>query len=240
MLIPENIIVNADDFGLKPSINQAILTCFEKGYINSTSFLTNTAYFEETVYLINQNKVISNIGIHVDLAEGRPISNFDMPEYLDNNGNWDLKKTDKKIKILDRGTKISFTREIYAQIDKALSANISVTHLDAHYHLHTLPCFCPLFLQAAKHYNLKLRLAQTSNEGNYINFLYRKYINKQFKADGVQYSDFFENVHYFLSNGPYRQGIIEIMLHPDLDSSGKLTDHYDASEIEKWIAFLEK
>lgn len=240
MLIPENIIVNADDFGLRPSINQAIVNCFEKGYINSTSFLTNTAYFENTVYLINQTKVISNIGVHVDLAEGKPVTNFDKVAFLNHNGNWNLRETDKKIRILDRGTKASFTKEIYAQIDKALAANITVTHLDSHHHLHTLPCFYPLFLQAAKHYNLKLRLAQTTNEGSYIKFFYRKYINQQFKANDVQYSDYFENVYHFLSNGTHRQGIIEIMLHPDLNTLGKLTDHCDASEMENWISFLQK
>ena len=240
MLIPENIIVNADDFGLRPSINQAIVNCFEKGYINSTSFLTNTPYFEDTVHLIKDYKVISNIGIHVDLAEGRPITNFDKLTFLDDDGNWNLKETNKKIRVLDKNTKALFIKEIYAQIDKALAANIDITHLDSHHHLHTLPCFYPLFLQAAKQYGLKLRLAQTTNEGNYIKFSYRKFINRRFKVDHVQYSDYFENVHHFLKSDHSRQGVTEIMLHPDLNELGEITDGYEASEMKNWINFIEK
>jgi len=240
MPLPVNVKATADDLGLYPSVNYAILQCYQNGYINSTSLITNTAYFEETINLIHNNDCISNIGVHINFAEGKPVSNFNLQNYLDKDGNWNLQKTNKKITVLDSIAKESFLKEIYAQINRALSANISIVHLDSHYHLHTLPCFYQLFIRAAKRYKLKLRLAQTYNEGNYIKFAYRKYVNREIKKSYTGYSDYFETVTGFLKNGEpfYRNNTVEIMLHPDIDKTGRLTDHVDKSTLEAWINYI--
>ncbi|PTQ99325.1 putative glycoside hydrolase/deacetylase ChbG (UPF0249 family) [Mucilaginibacter yixingensis] len=241
MKIPHNIIATGDDLGLNPSVNKAILYCFEHGYINSTSFLTSTEYFDETVELIHSNKTISNIGVHVNFASGRPITQFTQRDFLDNEGNWDLKKTNRKVYFLSADAKATFMKEIYAQIDKAVAANIGVLHIDSHYHLHTLPCFWRLFLQAAQRYKLKIRLAQTYYEGNYIKYLYRKRINDVFKSEGSQYSNYFESVNHFLKS--HEAGVVnsltEVMLHPDFDENGKLIDHFDQNSLPDWVNYLE-
>jgi len=239
MMIPDNVIANADDLGLQPSINRAILYCFEQGYINSASLLTNTEYFDETVYLIHQNPSIINIGVHVNLAEGKPVTNFDQEAYLDSDGNWNLNMTNKKVSLLPPGANMAFAKEINAQIDKTLSAKIPITHLDSHYHIHTLPAFYKLFLKAANSYNLKLRLAQTYSEGSWVKFTYRKYVNSLIKKSDKAYSGYFETVDEFLKNTIPRDKITEVMLHPDFDPSNNLTDHYDSSTLSKWTTFLE-
>jgi len=107
--------------------------------------------------------------------------------------------------------------------------------------LHTLPCFYRLFINAAKHYKLKLRLAQTYNEGNYIKFLYRKYVNHEIKTNNIGYSDYFETVAGFLKKGEifYQNKYIEIMLHPDIDKAGRLVDHVDKGNLENWINYIK-
>ncbi len=241
MCIPDNIVATADDLGLNHSVNKAILNCFIKGYINSTSFLTNTQYFEETVNLINNNKGINNIGLHINLTTQKPVTNFSQHSFLDELGNWNRECTNKTTNFLTSEAKSAFLKEIHAQIDKALSAKISIVHLDSHHHIHTLPCFYQLFLQVAKTYKLKLRLAQTYNEGNFFKFRYRKYINNVFKANNTNYTDYFETVGHFLktSNAFTLSGVTELMLHPDMDTSGQLIDHYDISSMIDWINFLE-
>jgi predicted glycoside hydrolase/deacetylase ChbG (UPF0249 family) len=236
-----NIVPNADDLGLSPSINRAILYCFEQGYINSTSFLTNTIYFEDTVKLIKMNPSIRNIGVHVDLAEGKPVSNFNHHSFLDSEGNWDFTKTNKKISFPKKEEKKAFIGEIFAQIEKALDYNIVVTHLDSHCHLHNLPAFIFLFIEAAKKYNLKLRPALSYYEAKPINFLYRKLVNSIIMANNNNYTDYVESISYFLENKkvPVSTKILEIVLHPDFDASGSLTDHVDCMAINKWIDFLK-
>jgi predicted glycoside hydrolase/deacetylase ChbG (UPF0249 family) len=241
MCIPANVIANADDLGMRPSVNKAILYCFEQGYINSTSIMVNTGYFEEAVDFVHDHSSITNIGVHVNLAAGKPISNFYQPAYLTDDGNWNFTKINIKLSVLSAADKAAFSNEIHAQIDKALANKIPLTHIDSHRHIHNLPCFYKLFLEAAKHYNLKIRLAQTYNEGNYLNFYYRKYINNAFRKGENNYSDYFEDVQHFLKNG-MRAGensVVEIMLHPDFDATDKLIDHFDKNSLKNWIAFLE-
>jgi len=239
MRVPNKIIANADDLGYNSSVNKAILHCFEQGYINSTSFMTNTPYFDEAAELIHRNPVIANIGIHVDLAEGKPLTNF-KEDYLDDAGNWDIKKTNKVFNSLSRTAKMAFSKEINAQVDKALSAKIPLVHLDSHLHLHTLPCFYKLFLAVAKHHKLKIRLAQTYKEGSRLKFYYRRYINNIFIKNGQNYSDRFETVEIFLQNKNqvHKNIITEVMLHPWFNPSGALEDHYDEDALTKWMNFL--
>jgi predicted glycoside hydrolase/deacetylase ChbG (UPF0249 family) len=241
MRIAEDIIANADDLGIKQSVNAAILRCFELGYINSTSVITNTVYFNETIDLIRTNKSITNVGLHVNLIEGKPLSNFTASQYLDEDGSWAKEKLNNKRLLLNRTEKTAFYNEIVMQIDRALGAKIPVLHLDSHYHLHTLPAFFDLFLQVAKLYKLKIRIAQTFNEGNYLNYWYRLYINGIYRHHKLNYSQHFLTVESLLHNKNVNSygGVIEVMLHPDLDPSGKLIDHVDPFALANWMEFVD-
>ena len=243
MLIPTNIIANADDFGLDSAINKGILRCFEKGYINSTSLMTNTEAFDEAVNLIHENPSVINIGLHINLAEGKPATNFTRTEYLDKNGNFNFKKINNPLNILNAGTKAAFYKEITSQLDRALSNKVQISHIDSHCHLHTLPCFYPLFLQTAKQYKLKIRLAQSYNEGNFLKLYFRKYINNKFRQSNLNYSAYFETVEYFLKTRvkpeTSRNETVELMLHPYIDQNGALKDHFDEGSLRDWLAFLK-
>lgn len=241
MSIPHNIVANADDMGRDPVVNAAILRSFELGYINSTSLITNMDGFEEAVEMIQTRPVFKNIGVHINLGEGPPLTGVNN-RYLDANGHWNIDKTNQVRRTLNAAEKSQFLNEINAQIDRALSQKIPISHLDSHLHLHTLPCFCKLFLTAARQHDLKLRLAQTYNEGSLLKYYYRKYINNLAKKKGLNYTDRLETVDRFLSYyaqpGSLQQKI-EIMFHPWFDNTDGLTDNYDPASFKKWIGYLE-
>jgi predicted glycoside hydrolase/deacetylase ChbG (UPF0249 family) len=240
MLIPQNIIVNADDIGLNPSVNQAILYSYQQGYINSTSLLTNMDYFNQAVDLIHQHPEIVNIGLHGNFAEGKPVTDFKARHFLTANGSWDINKTNNVLLFLNADSKAAFVSELNAQIEKALAANVKISHLDSHLHLHTLPAFLGIYITAAKKYGLKLRLAQTYREGSYIKYLYRKFINGKIKSFGLARSAFFETVDKFLADTArnFNGQPIEIMVHPDFQPQGELFDHVDTTSMDKWTSFL--
>lgn len=242
MLIPKNIIVNADDIGLNPSVNQAIFHSFQQGYINSTSLLTNMDYFDDAVAIIKSNTDVINVGVHGNFAEGKPLTNFKATHFLNSYGGWSISKTNKVAQLLNSESKRAFTDELEAQIEKASSAGIIITHLDSHLHLHTLPAFFSIFFNAAKRHGLKLRLAQTYNEGSYIKFAYRKYINSKIIAAGINHSYLFETVDEFLkdSGRNFLNNTVEIMVHPDYNANGELFDHVDGTSMDKWVAYLTK
>jgi predicted glycoside hydrolase/deacetylase ChbG (UPF0249 family) len=240
-MIPVNVIANADDFGLNSSVNKAILYCFDKSYINSTSLMVNCDGFEEAVQLILNNDSIVNVGLHTNLAEGKPLTNFSNKIFLTPNGEWDIQQTGKRIKILDSRTKASFYQEIEAQINRALGAGITLTHLDAHLHLHTLPGFSQIFFALAQKYQLKLRLAQSFNQGNVLKFFFRTLSNSKIISSGCNYTDKFQTVDYYIANYKLQSNKkrVEIMLHPDFTGDDRLTDHYQPSDMANWISFLD-
>lgn len=235
------IIANADDLGLNSTVNSAIVQCFKRGYINSASIMTNSPVFNDTVSLIEGEPEVKNLGVHIDLVEFRPLTEFEDKQLLNQAGYWNLNPANSKLKFLKKGAKQIIENEIYAQIEKAISAGLNPIHLDSHYHMHTLPGFQALFIKAAKKYKLKLRLAQSYNEGNYLKFLYRKWLNSKIKKGGYYYSDQFVDVMRFISlkGGVEANVSFEIMLHPDLDTAGNLTDHYDPQSMVKWLECLK-
>jgi predicted glycoside hydrolase/deacetylase ChbG (UPF0249 family) len=239
-MLPKNVIANADDFGLNASVNKAILYCYEQGYINSASLMANQPGFKEAVNMVHESKVIQNIGVHVDLAAGRPLTNFKNKTFLTSDGHWDLKQTGKNFKLPDADTQRFFHSEIEAQVQKVMLSGVQVTHIDSHFHLHTLPGFYKLFLNVARQYHLKLRLAQTYNEGNLLKFFYRRTINRRLIRYNCNYTDLFESIDHFIDHGINRNTFLltEVMLHPDMDSSGQLTDHYLPSDMAKWLSCL--
>ena len=57
---------------------------------------------------------------------------------------------------------------------------------------------------------------------------------------GLNYSVFFETVDEFLKHGnrDLAHKRVEIMVHPDFDTAGKLYDHVDGASMDKLIAYL--
>jgi hypothetical protein len=202
--------------------------------------MTNMDGFDEAVELIHSSRIIENVGVHVNLAEGKPLTDF-KEDFLDPAGNFDVGKTNKVLINLSDVGKSAFAKEINAQIERALSRKVNIIHIDSHLHLHTLPAFYKLFLAAAKQHKLKIRLAQTYNEGSYVKFYYRKYINNLFRKNNCNYSERFETVERFLEykSRPDKNLKVEVMLHPWISGSGLLEDHYDKDTLTRWITFLK-
>ena len=242
MSLPAQLIINADDFGYKSSVNKAILYCYENEIINSTSLMVNTPGFEEAVEMIHSNSVIKNVGVHVNLASEAPLTDFQDRSYLRKNGKWNKRNTGRKVGYLNTLGKKAFFDEIEAQVLKAQKFDLKLTHLDSHCHLHTLPPLYPLFIEVARKNQLKLRLAQTYNENNYLKFIFRKFLNHQITKKNLNYSVLFESVDHFTGhNSPGKLRLnTEVMLHPDFDRYGNLTDHLSATDMSKLIAWLGK
>jgi len=240
-LLPHNMIVNADDFGMSESINSAILRCYQTGLINSSSLLCNFPAFEKAVTMIHRNEMIQGVGVHVNLCEGKPLR-FDNYKYLNNDGSWNQENVSRVFDSLDARAKYAFADEIEAQITKILTAGINLTHIDSHCHIHTLPKFHKLFSKIAGSYNLKLRIAQTFYEGNALKYLYRLYINHKLKKRGRHYTEIFGAVDRFNNfdrfiDSKYQ---IEVMLHPDLNSNSNIIDHFEPGHMKAWMAFVDR
>src|ERR1035438_1607574 len=60
------LIVNADDFGLSPSVNEAVIRAHREGILTSASLMVNEPGFDEAVKLAKENPGMG-VGLHLSL-----------------------------------------------------------------------------------------------------------------------------------------------------------------------------
>lgn len=127
-----NLIINADDFGLSQSINDAILELSALGSITSTSVMVNMPHACEVRNLIEQSRV--GIGLHINLTQGRPVSDpKSIPSLVDPSGSF-LSK-DELVRRFRTGKipQNHLDAEIQAQFEALFSiAGDRLDHFDSH------------------------------------------------------------------------------------------------------------
>ena len=79
----KRLIVNADDFGLAPGVNRAIVELQQAGALSSTTLMATAPYFSPAVYLAFAQPALS-VGCHIVLVDGSPLLRPDeVPSLLD-------------------------------------------------------------------------------------------------------------------------------------------------------------
>lgn len=151
-----NIIFNADDFGISAGVNQAIYKAHTEGVLNSTSIMITLKYVPDALNLAKKMPNL-NIGLHANLTnESSILSPTEIPLLVDENGKF--KHGFVNLAILSvlhpRELKRQAKAEIKAQIDKALSCGIKLSHLDSHRHIHMIPSIFKAFMELCQEYNI--------------------------------------------------------------------------------------
>src|SRR5438477_571510 len=81
----KKLIVTADDFGLTDRINEAIGSAHRHGIVTTASLMVTGGGFESAVN-IARNLPGLDLGLHLNLTEGRPISPWEAIPSLANAG----------------------------------------------------------------------------------------------------------------------------------------------------------
>jgi predicted glycoside hydrolase/deacetylase ChbG (UPF0249 family) len=235
----KKIIINADDFGLKSSVNKAIVESFNNGLINSTTLMANMPGFDEAVELAHKHNIINKIGIHLTLTEGQPITtNMLIRDLYNDKHNSDIKKYKRKLFFLSKKGKEIIYNEFGAQIIKVKNAGIQITHIDTHHHIDEVWSITQIILTLLKTYNIpSMRILNNLNRSTkFYKLSYRRIINKFIKLNNANYSDFFGNQFeaiWQLEQDPmfFETKRLEIMVHPDYNHSGIIIDRIKDREV---------
>lgn len=153
------LIVNADDFGFSPGVNQGILHAHRNGIVTSTTVMVNLDYAESGLVTLLQEAPTIGIGLHINLTQGRPVSSPErVSSLVDSDGNF-YPET-KIVEVAAQFDGDHLYEEIAAQLERFIAiSGREPTHLDSHYHiafLHPLALEATLAL-AAEHGHLPLR-----------------------------------------------------------------------------------
>ena len=150
--MPARLIVNADDFGLTPGINQAIAELHTAGVLTSATLMANGPAFADAARIARTLPTLG-VGAHIVLTDGTPISDPSTIPTLLGSDRRTLRPTLTAFLaalLTGRIHEDDIYREALAQIQKLQAAGINPTHLDTHKHTHIFPQVLRAILRAAR------------------------------------------------------------------------------------------
>lgn len=174
------LIINADDYGIAPSVSQGILQAYEQQAVSSTTIMSNLATDEE-MYQLRASGL--PFGVHVNLTAGKPLTSGAPKSLVNDQGAlvsvkiWDRDRS-RRFRItklllgwiwagsfwcrVSAGSITSAERrwlkeEMQAQIDRVTLVAGRPSHLDSHHHIHRHPVIFEVFVECARATNIGLR-----------------------------------------------------------------------------------
>lgn len=233
------VIFNADDFGISPGVNQAILKAHTEGILNSTSLMVNQQFADEAVSLAQKMPNLS-VGLHINLTNEIPAANpADIPLLVGADGKF--KNGFVKLLILSflqpQKLREQSYAEIKAQIEKYQKTGLILDHLDGHRHVHMIPAIFKAVKQLQVEYNVpRIRvmnenLFNTIRQNKSFSYLFDGGIIKYFLLRFLSFINRHTEKTYFytilytckLSKAqfhnvkiPTRYESVEVMIHPGM------------------------
>jgi predicted glycoside hydrolase/deacetylase ChbG (UPF0249 family) len=151
----KKLIINADDFGLCRGVNKGIAEAHATGVLTSTTIMANMPAAEEAIAIAHK---LSNlgVGVHLNLTEGKPLSqDSNVNRLLDDAGNFALKAGKLSlISLVNAKTCSAIETELAAQIQWVIERGIKPTHLDSHKHIHSFPSIFKIVCRLAKRFGI--------------------------------------------------------------------------------------
>jgi predicted glycoside hydrolase/deacetylase ChbG (UPF0249 family) len=226
------IIVNADDFGMSSSVNQAVFLAFRNNWITRASIMANMPGFEEACEMARRHGWTSRIGLHLNLSEGRPLSSHvaSCARFCDEAGRFRLKQRIFQLSVDERG---AVQEEFQAQIDALSARRIQPSHLDSHNHYHTEWPIGTIAIRIAERNRIRsIRLTRNSGSGiDPVKRLYKTLFNARLRRRdlaAVRYFGSIDDVSGVLASCMVP---VEVMIHPRVRADGLVTDMDGTEEL---------
>lgn len=141
----KRLIVNADDFGFNREITDGIVESHHNGVVTSTTLMINMPAAEYAVGRVKDCPEMS-VGLHVNLTEGRPISDpGEIPSLVDAEGSFIDRPTFFKRANLCQLDSSHLRLEMKRQFEKIIELGHTPTHADSHHH--SASCVQPFFIK---------------------------------------------------------------------------------------------
>lgn len=209
------LIVNADDFGLSPSVNYGIVECFSYGILTSTTLMINQKFTKHAIRLSKLYPKIS-IGLHITLDKGYSLSG--VSSLTNERGELQNSKY-----LLKNGKEEDFYREIELQLEKFIElVGKRPTHLDTHHHIHLKnETALNAVKKISEKYNLKYRTQEILMEEFYSNNANKEFLLSKLESE--------------------KRELTEIMCHPGFyDLYLNMISTYNLKRVEELEILLEE
>jgi predicted glycoside hydrolase/deacetylase ChbG (UPF0249 family) len=228
----KRLIVNADDFGRTPGINDGTLEAYVKGIVTSATVMVLEPAAEAGIHLARAAAPGLALGLHFAVTGGGPCASppGSVPRLAP--GGRFVRSAEE---LPERIPETEVRRELEAQISlfEKLAGN-PPGHLDSHHHSATHVSILPIFADVAAEHGLPVRASNTRSAS-------------LLRQSGVRIPDFF--IESFFGSGAtsanlcfllehLREGVSELMCHPGHPDGALIAGSSYAKEREQEIAAL--
>ena len=150
------LIVNADDFGRSPSINEAVIRAHRDGILTTASLMVNETGCDEAVKLGRENPKLG-VGLHLTLLCGHSaLAPEKIPGLVNSRGEFSSNPVSAGIKYFFKpGLREQLRAEIRAQFEKFHATGLPLDHVNGHLHLHLHPTVFDVLMEDAEPLGIK-------------------------------------------------------------------------------------
>lgn len=223
----KTLVVNADDFGFTPDVNDGIIHAHRKGILTATTLMANGDAFDHAVNLAQETPTL-DVGCHfVLVADGHSL----VAPYRN------LPSSISKLAAAIYLGKLNPEAELEAQLRRIRGAGITPLHIDTHKHTHLLPPVMDAIVRVASRYGIRfvrrpfdlplgsmpLRIPWAKRRTAHGMQLLRERFRRILDGNGYRATDHFagfqitgrfETRHLAALLGDLPDGVTELMTHP--------------------------
>ena len=147
------IIITADDLGLWPEINDAVMAGYDAGIVTSAG-LRVTGRESHSAMVSASMRPGLGVGLHLVLCDGPAVlSHRHIPNLVDTSGYFVERPLEAAWMYRKRsGLREELKAEIRAQVEKFLSSGLFLSHVSGHYNLHLHPTVLSILKELAADY----------------------------------------------------------------------------------------
>ena len=230
------LIVNADDFGMCHSVNEAVFRALERGVLRSTTLMVPCPWALHAMRFLADHPEFA-FGVHltvvsdwVDYRWGPVTAKEKVPTLLNQSGYfYDFEHMPHFLAQVDLD---QLEMEFRAQIETVLAAGLKPTHLDWHaLRLNGRPSILELMLKLAREYGLALRVAGES----WIETVQSQGLptNDYHFMDSYHIDPVDKSARYAQMLRELPEGLSEWAVHPALDSAELLAIELESNHIRQ-------
>jgi chitin disaccharide deacetylase len=150
-----SLVVNADDLGLTAGVNDGIFDAHDRGILTSASIFANAHATIDALTRALQRPSLG-VGCHLTLVDGQPtLPPSRVPSLIEDDGRFRQSWKPFIVScLLGRISLLEVEQELTAQIDRIRSAGLTLTHLDAHKHVHAYPPIFAIVTRLAERFRI--------------------------------------------------------------------------------------
>lgn len=225
MTMLRHLVVNADDLGLTAGVNDGIFDAHDLGILTSASLFANAPATGDAIRRAHARPSLG-VGAHLTLVDGAPtLPARSVPTLVTGDGRFRPSWRPFIVACLQGRVSLDdVERELTAQIERISAAGISLTHLDAHKHVHLYPPVFAIVARLAARFGIPV-VRVPYERGSWLNGVLWLWAERNYRIAaklGLRTPHFLgrlatgvltrQALHEMLSNA--RPGVTELMVHP--------------------------